>query len=442
MRGYKIYKNKQGIYAAEILNPDTGERVCYRSTMTKNRDEALLTVNEWLKSGIPERKRGRAPIYKKSVMQSVDAVINLDGVLKIIKKADIDAAGAKQIVELLKNRGLLTIPILDVQNNDIDFIEYLKNFFDYDKSPYVKEKKAHGQNIGKRYCIEQTVKIENFWEAYFNGRKLASITRKDLKGFSLFIADKGYSSYYLNTILNAGTVPLNYAFYEGLIPINPSAGLKKFANIGQRRGCLTPQEATQVFSCYWHDKNAYIANMLAMTTGARMGEILAISKNDIDAEKPILHIRHSWSNRGGDGLKAPKNGEIRKVPLLPDVKKMLLELLAENPHKTDNPFLFYGLEPDKPRADGKFMGNALRQIFTQCGIDYKARKICFHSWRHFYAARLADKMTAEQVQRITGHKTKAVFDIYADHVIDENIEAVGIEAEQIFNRILQFKKGA
>jgi integrase len=39
-----------------------------------------------------------------------------------------------------------------------------------------------------------------------------------------------------------------------------------------------------------------------------------------------LNVAHSWS--AADGLKSPKNGEARRVPLLPDVREALLAQLA------------------------------------------------------------------------------------------------------------------
>ena len=43
-------------------------------------------------------------------------------------------------------------------------------------------------------------------------------------------------------------------------------------------------------------------------------------------------------------------------------------------------------------------------------IDVAAREVVFHSWRHYYAARMADRMTADQVSRVTGHNSRAVFE--------------------------------
>jgi integrase len=64
----------------------------------------------------------------------------------------------------------------------------------------------------------------------------------------------------------------------------------------------------------------------------------------------------------------------------------------------------------------------------------------FHSWRHYYAARMADCMTADQVSRITGHKSRAVFEKYADHITEENLEEVGKVGAEVFKNILQFRK--
>ncbi|MDR2521474.1 MAG: hypothetical protein LBC72_02825 [Spirochaetaceae bacterium] len=63
--------------------------------------------------------------------------------------------------------------------------------------------------------------------------------------------------------------------------------------------------------------------------------------------------------------------------------------LSKNSH-TDIPegerFVFWGLAPDKPRYDGVFMLDALHSELEAMGIDWRARRVVFHGWRHFYAA--------------------------------------------------------
>jgi integrase len=293
-----------------------------------------------------------------------------------------------------------------------------------------------------------TSRVHSFYFDYFSERPLNSITRQDLKEFSLFLTEKrekpkGHkgnfveklSGSYINKIMVAGLTALKWAFREGIIPHDITAGLVRFSGTPEKRGVLTPQEAEKVFNIDWKDKRSYIGNLLAMTTGLRAGEVLALRKSDISDK--VLNIRHSWSTM--DGLKSPKNGEARKVPLLPEVKKGLIDLLGENPHKADNPFIFYGLLENKP-MDEKILIDGLKAVCKITGIDVSARGVVFHSWRHYYASRMADKMTADQITRITGHKSRAVFDVYQDHLIDENLEEVGKVGAEVFSNVLQFRK--
>jgi integrase len=440
MRRYYLHQRK-GVYYAELVTTE-GHKLTARSTGKATEDEALLVVSKWLAEGIPG---------KGEKSRSVETVIGLAGILKAIRKTDLDGNDAMKIVNALKERGLIDVSIVRAGNGAMVFMEFLEEFWDYTSSPYVREKKAHGHTIGRRHCYEMQSRIHAYYADYFADRPLNSITRQDLKQFALHLTEErkkpeGYkgkfaeklSPSYINKIMIAGTTALSWAFREGIIPHDVTAGLVRFSGTPEKRGVLTPQEAATIFKSDWKDKRSYAGNLLSLTTGLRAGEVLALRKQDIGDK--VLYVRHSWSTM--DGLKSPKNGETRKVPLLPEVRDRLMELLGENPHReVADPFIFYGLLPDKP-MDQKILIDGLKAVCKAAGIDALTRGIVFHSHRHFYAARLADKMTADQISRITGHKSRAVFDTYADHVIDENIEVMAEATAESFGNILQFRKGA
>jgi hypothetical protein len=69
------------------------------------------------------------------------------------------------------------------------------------------------------------------------------------------------------------------------------------------------------------------------------------------------------------------------------------------------------------------------------GVDRKARNIVFHGRRHFYAARMADIEAADNVRRITGHRSRAVFDAYADHMTEADVRDMG-RAAAVFAGVL------
>jgi integrase len=396
-----------------------------RSTGESDRDAALIVVSGWLRDGLPGKGGER---------RKAEVAFALDGILRGIRKAELDTAGALAIVKALKERGLIDIGAVPAGKGSVNFTDFLTQFFDYEKSPYVRDRLAHGHSIGRSYCRESLKVIRLFWEPAFKNRMLTSLTRAELKTFSLSLpTDLSFS--YKNSILNAGLIPLGWAHEEGMIPVDIAKDFERYSGKAARRGVLAVDEAGALFAKPWADTAAMAANLLSATTGMRQGEVLAIRGGDIG--EAVLNVAHSWSV--ADGLKSPKNGEARRVPLLPEVREALLAQLAENPH-TDIPeaerFVFWGLSPEKPRVDGGFMLDALHAELEAMGIDWRARNIVFHGWRHFYAARMADIEAADKVSRITGHKSRAVFDAYADHVTEAAITDMGKAAAAVFTGVL------
>jgi integrase len=423
MRRYYLHTRK-GVYYAELVTP-AGHKLTARSTGKTTADEALLVVARWLEEGIPT---GR-----KRITRPLEAVMGLDGILQAIRKTDLNGDDAMRIVHALKERSLIDVSVIKAGKGARLFTEFLEEFWDYTASPYVREKRAHGHSIGKRHCYESMNRVRRHYFPAFENRPLNSISRQDLKEFSLALKDKGYSASSVNKILIAGTTALSWAFREGQLPSDPTAGLIRFSGEAKKRGVLSPQEAEAVFnSALWKDKRAYTGNLLSLTTGLRSGEVLALRKLDIG--DTVLYVRHSWSLM--DGLKCPKNGEERKVPLLPEIREKLMDLSKENPHQAGNPFVFYGFLANRP-MDQKILVEGLKTACREAGIDATARGIVFHSHRHFYAARMSDKMTADQIIRITGHKSRAIFDEYADHIIEENLTQMAEAAAAAFGKILQ-----
>ena len=428
MRRYYLHTRHNGTFYAELIDPQTGTKLNARSTGTKNRDEALLVVAKWLESGIPTG-RVRKP-------RTLEAATGIENILRAIRRTDLNSDDALRIVQALKERELIDISAIKSGKGTVPFTEFLNEFWDYETSPYIREKRAHGHSIGKHYCRDMKSRVSRFWEPAFKGRTLNSITRQGLKDFAMSLAERGQAPASINRNVIVGTAAISWAYKEGYIPVNPTDGLTRFSGMPQKRGILTPLEAQMLFSARWNDKRAYTASLLACTTGMRAGEVLALKWEDIGER--VLNVRHSWS--AYDKLKAPKNGEVRRVPLYPEVRGTLLELAADNPHGSEG-FIFYSSLADKP-INSKVLLDGLQDALSGIGIDAKARGIVFHSWRHYYAARMADKMSAEQLSRITGHRSKAVFEEYADHITEENLAEVGRVGAEVFGNILQFQKGA
>ena len=82
-RSFYVYKNKNGKFQVEFLDPKTGLRSCFRTVEAKSFAEATEIAAGWVHSGIPKRRRGRTPVYKKPTTQSAGTVIGLRNCKKI-----------------------------------------------------------------------------------------------------------------------------------------------------------------------------------------------------------------------------------------------------------------------------------------------------------------------------------------------------------------------
>jgi hypothetical protein len=63
-------------------------------------------------------------------------------------------------------------------------------FWDFDKSPYIKEKLLHGQRIGRYHALDCQHRI-SYWKEFFGTElRIGEVTRKHIRDFSLWIAEK------------------------------------------------------------------------------------------------------------------------------------------------------------------------------------------------------------------------------------------------------------
>ena len=441
MRRFCVYKRQgQDTYYAQIKNPETGKYLAARSTGTTDQSEAYMIVSDWLQNGIPQKK-------SKAKKKPLKEIFTLDTIIEVLHTLELSSQDAMRITSVLQDKGVIgNVALKKEQKSEALLLPFLKEFWDYDNSPYVREKHAYGQSIGKRHCYEQSKKL-NHWRDYFDPEtRLVDVTKDDLRDFQLTLKDKNLAPKSINSILTVGTVAFKWATDREELTTNPAKGLRKFSGASKKRDILNPEEVQQVFSASWDDERSRVGNLLAMTTGLRAGEVVALRKEDIQGDK--LMVRHSWSF--SDGLKAPKNGEERVVPLLPQVKEELLKLLKSSRYG-DEGFIFYGTAKDKPmnidvlnkgltavyvamKLPEDKLGNIEEQEkIREAMID---RGICFHSWRHFYATHLADKIELRTVQLATGHKTPAMAAHYADHAQGSHLDQVSKAVNDVFNEMM------
>jgi hypothetical protein len=166
-----------------------------------------LVVAEWLKGGLPVvNLPGYGVMAGSAQFKPLSVVADRSGILSAIKKAVLERDDAFAIVAALKAKGLIDLPVVATGKGNVKFIDYLKEFWDYEKSPYVRDKLAHGHSIGRHHCTLNHGRVVNYWEPFFKDRALNTITRQDIKAFSLGLSDTGRSPSTINGIMVFGNI--------------------------------------------------------------------------------------------------------------------------------------------------------------------------------------------------------------------------------------------
>ncbi|MCK4513069.1 tyrosine-type recombinase/integrase [bacterium] len=441
MRRFYLHTRK-GIYYAELVDPETGLKLTAKSTGKRGKDDAVLVVADWLKNGVPTgRMRHRRPARMAFTLASI---------LDVLRTIDLTTEDAVRITDVLKARELLVSAVVAGGDAAEMFNDFLRWFWTYDESEYIQDKIDAGHRIGRAHAAQSLERARKHWFPYFAGRRLGDVTRIDVQAFKRHLSDPALklAPNTRQRILVVGTTALKWACNEERIPANPTEGILTFSGDPKKRGIPEPAEAAALFKLDWPDEQVKVGNILAATTGLRAGEIVALRREDVG--ESVLTVRHSYSER--DGLKAPKNGETRVVPLRPAMRDTLLHLAETNPHGTSG-FLFHGVSPDVPMNPREFLAG-LREMLVRLSVgddasrkqrkeareEWDRRNVLFHSWRHFYLTHMAGAGTdPRKLMMVSGHKTTRVFEDYANHMTESDLADLGLAAGELFDNVLQFK---
>ena len=309
-----------------------------------------------------------------------------------------------------------------VQKENLTFANFSKGFFEIG-SDYRKHLTTKGKTITIRHAGNQQAIVNNHLLPVFGKLKLTKIDTKIIDAYThnLIIQEKSSST--INHILGTFQIILKFADRFQLIQRLPIIDF--IPNRSKERGILAIQEAQDFFSKPWSNVRYYAINLIAATTGMRMGEIRALKRSVI--HKDYIEVNVSWEK--GVGLKSTKTGINRNVPLPPQTNEVLQEVMNMSPYTEPNDLIFFGRKRENP-LDHRAIQRNFYQALEKIGIDEdnrKERNIVFHSWRHFYNSLLVDaKISTIKIQAVTGHSSdKMTQNYYHPKEFTDIIKAVG-----------------
>lgn len=417
---YFSTKKPGGNICVQFLLSD-GQRSYQKSTGTSDKSAATKIAMEWLVNGnIPARINDRTGAGVKNDINKITFFNSL-------RTYDFDDGEIDKIIKILQDRHLIISAVRPKTKESMPVKDFLATFWDYEKSPYVKERAAEGKNISKSYCETSNGRIRTYWLPALSEKLIGEITTDDLKAVISSKEVQSLASKTINGIISAIAIPLRWAHSEGYTENICYEGLHRKPQKSKERKVLTMEDAEKLFTvASWGSDDARLANKVAMHTGMRAGEIAALRVRDLTEEG--IHVGNSWCRYMG--MKSCKNGDERDIPIpiSTELRNELMEHARTNPlYDGSDSFIFYGQDPSKPQGTKswlKFLQRALASIDYPC-----PREICFHAWRHFFCSRMLDIIPDKRiVMAMSGHKTPAMLDHYGKHLEHEKTLAVARNA--------------
>ena len=174
---------------------------------------------------------------------------------------------------------------------------------------------------------------------------------------------------------------------------NPVSKISRYKEGKPRDRFLSKEEIEKLLTTCKKSRSPHLypVTLFAVCSGARKGEILSLTWDDVDFSRNTAIFRDT------------KNGETRTIPLSPVLASCLLE--EKKKRVILSQFVFPSANGKKP-ADIKA---AWERAVKEAGLE-----ICFHTLRHTAASHLTmGGASALEVGAVLGHKTLAMIKRYS-----------------------------
>jgi integrase len=405
MRTGYVFKDRSGCWWARVTFTDEAgrRRNVKRSTYT---DEA---GNKWRARNITEAKDPMLKQLLREMEESPETILEGNG-------TTLNDYLDKWLANTVKSRvGLRTYA---------DYTELLQRYIQGKKqskngSDASPDTSDTGPNNGKKKRPE-VKPVTNIGK-----KKLSEIRPLDVQTLYSKMQARGLSSRtvrYTHAVLNSA---FKQAIKWGLLSKNPAAFVDLPKRERKEMQALSPEEAVRFITAAAEDAMSLVFN-LALATGMRPEEYLALQWKDVDLDRGLLTIQRtlSWHRSGGGWyFDEPKTARSRRgVPLPPSIVRGLSEYKREQetvrlkagPDWRDFDLLFTTGDGG-PLLDRNLSRRNFKAVLKRAGLPNSMR---LYDLRHSCATLLLTEGTNPKVvaERLGHASTAMTMDIYS-HVL-------------------------
>ncbi len=325
-------------------------------------------------------------------------------VQSLIKLATINNDLFQKALKTIASATNTTIIFADTQNN-VNSYEYIKDFYDYDKSPYKQYKKLKTGKLPNHaffknsYCTLKSI-FEYAQKNLNKGSK--ELTCNDINNLNIYLSQLKLANNSLHQLQSIINTILKFMYKNDLTNTDLSKYLIITPLKDTEKNILTKSQINQLLTSNWNNKQVKLICLTACLTGMRINEILALRKCDIFND--CIIVSHSLSRI--DGLKSTKNGKSRKVFICNELSKLLLDNIPTD--SSINDFIF------------TTSYNIVRKNLNKQLKKMNLPKITMHSFRHFYCTYNNNINGLELTRQLVGHSSLSMTSHYTNHETLEN----------------------
>lgn len=278
---------------------------------------------------------------------------------------------------------------------DMKFASFVEVYFE-DKAPRLKERSI----MTKRILFETKI------IPYFGEKQMNEITPVDIIKWQNALLNQDYKPTYLRMIQNQVTALFNHAerFYQ--LKENPCKKVDKMGRANAKElNFWTKDEYEQFIQGFTEEEEMYrIIFQMLFWLGCRVGELLALTSEDIDFENGTVSISKTYYRRNQTDYITPPKTESsnRKITIPKFLQEELKNFLDRQ----------YGLTPEErifPITD-----RAIQKKMKQKTELAKLKPIRVHDLRHSHIALLIEKGMQPLViaQRVGHDSVNTTMNIY------------------------------